>query len=113
MRTDIKQAWIAELKSGNYTQGRGRLKDCTGAYCCLGVFVEVIQRDFPELAAPHAIDYEREGYDNLHIDGLAASLPEKLWKAAQANEDQAVYWHMNDTDQKTFSEIAAEIAARE
>ena len=33
--------WVEALRSGNYEQGKGRLKSLTGQYCCLGVYCEL------------------------------------------------------------------------
>lgn len=33
--------WIAALRSGDYVQGKSRLKSQTDKYCCLGVLCEV------------------------------------------------------------------------
>lgn len=37
MSQEIKTKWVEALRSGDYMQGVGRLKDDKGAYCCLGV----------------------------------------------------------------------------
>ena len=41
------RAWIAALRSGNYTQGHGLLKQITPElkikYCCLGVLEDVVE----------------------------------------------------------------------
>lgn len=43
--TDIQKentkAWVEALRSGNYPQGRLKLKRGDGCYCCLGVACEV------------------------------------------------------------------------
>jgi hypothetical protein len=46
MRTDIKELWVAALRSGAYRQGTGALKVTTRVgegtgYCCLGVLCEL------------------------------------------------------------------------
>jgi hypothetical protein len=33
--------WVKALRSGKYTQGRGRLKTTTGRHCCLGVLCDI------------------------------------------------------------------------
>lgn len=37
-----KDTWLRALRSGEYKQTRGKLKDLSGGYCCLGVACEVI-----------------------------------------------------------------------
>lgn len=48
MKPEIKQEWVAELRSGDYIQGRGNLKtkrtfydDVTIEHCCLGVLCDI------------------------------------------------------------------------
>lgn len=45
MNEDLKQRWITALRSGEYKQAIGTLKDVTSGdpagYCCLGVLVEI------------------------------------------------------------------------
>jgi hypothetical protein len=44
MNPEIKQEWVARLRSGDYRQGHGQLVshpgDGTARYCCLGVLCE-------------------------------------------------------------------------
>jgi hypothetical protein len=40
MDTDIKQRWVAALRSGKYPQTTGHLRDKDG-YCCLGVLCDL------------------------------------------------------------------------
>lgn len=37
MREDVKDKWVAELRSGKHRQAIGRLLDQDGSMCCLGV----------------------------------------------------------------------------
>lgn len=46
MNADIKQRWVEALRSGQYKQGQGCLKQ-NDAYCCLGVLCELHRQDFP------------------------------------------------------------------
>ncbi len=40
MNQDIKQRWVAALRSGEYLQGRNALRQ-DGAFCCLGVLCDL------------------------------------------------------------------------
>ena len=40
MKKDTKEKWVAALRSGEYKQCQGELKDASGAHCCLGVLLE-------------------------------------------------------------------------
>lgn len=44
MDPEIKRRWVAALRSGQYKQGRDRLKDFN-RYCCLGVLVDLADKD--------------------------------------------------------------------
>ena len=50
MRQDIKERWVEALRSGEYRQGRGRLRQRStihesDEYCCLGVLCDLYARD--------------------------------------------------------------------
>jgi len=44
MNPEIKAKWVAALRSGEYAQAQGHLKDETG-YCCLGVLCVVSEQE--------------------------------------------------------------------
>lgn len=37
MNPKIKQLWLAALRSGKYRQANGKLRNSSGAMCCIGV----------------------------------------------------------------------------
>lgn len=39
--TELQTNWLKALKSGQYAQGRGIMRNHDNAYCCLGVFCEL------------------------------------------------------------------------
>jgi hypothetical protein len=41
VRADIKAQWVAALRSGEYEQGKMRLRSADDKYCCLGVLCEI------------------------------------------------------------------------
>lgn len=42
MDKDIKRRWVEALRSGKYTQGKGKLfEDYKNAFCCLGVLCDI------------------------------------------------------------------------
>lgn len=41
LKPEVKTAWLDALRSGEYTEGVGVLRDAEGAYCCLGVRCEL------------------------------------------------------------------------
>lgn len=42
MKEDIKDKWVAALRSGDYKQGMNALYKENGSYCCLGVLCAVL-----------------------------------------------------------------------
>lgn len=50
MNPEVKDRWVAELRSGEYKQGKKRLR--TGdAFCCLGVLCNLHAQAHPKIAA--------------------------------------------------------------
>lgn len=81
MDPELKQKWIAALKSGEYKQGKARLHDKNaGTYCCLGVLNEVAAYGYPGGNA-----------------GLGYELPARV---------QSQLIHMNDSKGYSFEGIA-------
>ena len=47
MTKELKKKWLDALRSGEYTQGRGRLR-YANQYCCLGVLCDVVGYEWKE-----------------------------------------------------------------
>ena len=68
MRRELRDKWVKALRSGEYKQGRLRLRDIkTNSYCCLGVLCMVDKaeirdqdRDGEELSAKYLKDLNWE-----------------------------------------------------
>jgi hypothetical protein len=45
MKAELKQKWIAALRSGEYKQGKGVLRTTEDRFCCLGVLCNLIAPD--------------------------------------------------------------------
>ena len=41
MNKDIKVKWLEALRGGKYKQCKGRLRDTSNGFCCLGVLADV------------------------------------------------------------------------
>lgn len=51
MKKEIADRWIAKLRSGEYGQTYGRLRDVDHhAFCCLGVLCDLYREDHDDLA---------------------------------------------------------------
>ena len=45
MNERVKKLWVEALRSGEYRQGVGMLRDKHGRYCCLGVLCDLHAKD--------------------------------------------------------------------
>lgn len=86
MKKSTRDEWVAGLRSGDYAQGCGSLLAFDGEearYCCLGVLTE-----------------------QLHGEGIWDEVPcgRTYWAIDDTDLDSLV--HMNDSERKTFAEIA-------
>ena len=102
MNKEIKEKWVAALRSGEYEQARKKLY-YAGGYCCLGVLCVVADSKFGE--------WEIQGTQQFYKDAIGSiwttNLPNSL--ASEFNIDQYsidVLVRMNDVDLATFDEIA-------
>ena len=43
MKNEVKEKWVAALRSGQYAQCKGKLRTAGNAYCCLGVLADVVE----------------------------------------------------------------------
>jgi hypothetical protein len=44
MNQEVKEKWVAALRSGDYEQGKSHLRE-NGKYCCLGVLCNTVNPD--------------------------------------------------------------------
>lgn len=90
MNAELKAKWVEALRSGEYQQGKKRLKHM-GRYCCLGVLAHVAGEPIRRSDRCLSTTFERRiGLDSRVADDLAV---------------------MNDVNGKSFPEIAAYIEA--
>ena len=78
---DNAKAWVAALRSGEYAQGEGALKDDDDRYCCLGVACEVYRASGKRLGLKKY--HGEEGYNwyyHLGRDASDTQLPECVRK---------------------------------
>lgn len=48
MNPEIKAKWVAALRSGEYKQGTGKLKNEKNEFCCLGVLCDTRFKEFKD-----------------------------------------------------------------
>lgn len=95
----LKEKWISALRSGQYKQGRGRLRNEDDHYCCLGVLCEVM-----------GIPWEpSEETGDMSYAGSIAYVPgqyaQQIGITPGGLFDKEIT--MSDLDDQTFSGVAA------
>lgn len=70
---DAIQAWVEDLRSGQFQQTRNVLHDDAG-YCCLGVACETYRRLADLDAADYGKDWERDEESGVHYFQLESEL---------------------------------------
>lgn len=120
MDTQLKEAWVAALRSGQYEQGKARLRQVvdevdgkpTYEYCCLGVLCEIADDvifDADDGALYTKGDDTRGSYsfpprEFAEAVGLKAPVYDDWLQ--DTSDAEAVLVGMNDDRDKTFVEIA-------
>lgn len=64
MKPEIKQKWVEALRSGDYQQGTGQLRNLSHDYCCLGVLCDLHSK---ETGIPWSPTLQRPGSDKSDI----------------------------------------------
>lgn len=112
MNKELRDKWVAALRSGEYPQTRGALRRVApyenrlAGYCCLGVLCDVIH---PGGWGSEADPYSNAlGFRHTLADGMTSYgfLPHSLRVELGISIDtESTLTHLND-DGKTFAEIA-------
>ena len=94
MDAELKAKWVATLRSGNYEQGRKKLRSENNKCCCLGVLCDIAD---PKEWRPNSPTgaYSHRKQQCLPRDGFCGLARSVITKLA----------NMNDRG-KSFSEIA-------
>jgi len=106
INVELKNKWLAALRSGDYVQGNTfLLKD--GKYCCLGVLCELAAKDNSRIIVGPG---DRD--DSIAFDSFANTVPISVMSQLITHNLPLydVMWgtaiRMNDKERKTFPEIA-------
>src|SRR4051812_23133617 len=116
MDLEIKRQWVDALRSGEYVQGKGRLRTPDGRYCCLGVLCDLASKRGVGSWYESDIDEFVYRVRGTHTDTI---LPAIIASWAQVpNEDPKIpspgeepphtLSYLNDMG-STFAEIASHI----
>ena len=100
MKQDVKEKWVAALRSNKYKQGRSRLRNSDDTYCCLGVLCDVVDNSKWNLSANG--EWYSYSDDNDGDDGWIYSVSKDLLPDDNMQGD---LMGMNDHG-KSFTEIA-------
>lgn len=127
MNSQVKQQWVAALRSGKYSQDTGALRSTQG-YCCLGVLCDLYAQEHNEQWDVHRYNSNLgESYDipenevtkidlsdEFHFDGELEALSNtvKLWAGlndpsphVHIDNDVVELIYLNDNG-VSFNEIA-------
>lgn len=113
MDANLKAKWLADLRSGNYEQANGFLRNANmNSYCCLGVLCITAGAQFTNWTDPNAEEDEGR-YRNVPVlsgdniaDGGDQELSREFMRTIGLGEkEQADLIEMNDSG-CSFSHIA-------
>jgi hypothetical protein len=103
MKRSIARKWAAALDSGEYKQGKGRLRK-GDKFCCLAVLCNLHAQEHPEIA-------DTQKHKSVYL-GARSALPPEVQEWAGMNSDEGYITYnlnlmsMNDLEGKSFTEIA-------
>lgn len=98
MTKELRDKWVAALRSGRYKQGKYRLRDREGGFCPLGVLLDVsgLGEWIGGVDGPYSYKPHNGEYPFLH------HVPENLIPLKK----QRVIIRGNDFNQVSFHEVA-------
>ena len=114
MNPEIKKLWVDALRSGDYKQGVGRLRNDDNEFCCLGVLCNLHAQNHPEIAktqtepsfyisSAHILPAEVSKWAGLGIEvNPVVSYKKKARTVAEINDGQCP----GQTKPATFKQIA-------
>lgn len=106
MRKRLIDSWVEALRSGEYMQGKYRLKQIRGngsaAYCCLGVAAELFAEEFGIQAIENAGVFYF-GEDSFRLPAVIRAA------TGITLEQEKLLIHLNDIENYSFTAIADQI----
>jgi hypothetical protein len=106
MKKSVMKKWVAALRSGEYKQGRYKLRSANDKFCCLGVLCNLHAQEHPEFAAKQSDKQLYGGDDSLPVDEVIKWAGFKPGNhAGQIPSVYCTLTNLNDTG-KTFNEIS-------
>lgn len=115
MNQDIKQKWVAALRSGEYVQDTQHLRTCDG-FCCLGVLSDLHVKETGTMSWTTACEgtfYELEDDHGSTIDDEHLLTSTTEWAQLDWVDPPVIYndqvvslSHLNDIKGLSFQQIA-------
>lgn len=88
MNSQVKEKWIAALRSGEYEQGKNKLRGSEG-FCCLGVLCDLYSQEPFTQGWKFNGEYEKSPLpmDYWYFDGESEFLPKSVmeWAGLKTN----------------------------
>lgn len=108
MNPEIKAAWVAALRSGEYKQGRGQLRNTDDEYCCLGVLCDLAVKAG---VTEWVFSLESTSYGCGAYEATVVPPPEvREWDEHSGLSEKGLIF-ANDEEGMTFDQIADLIEA--
>lgn len=112
MNQDIKKQWVEALRSGEYTQGKGRLHDGKN-FCCLGVLCGITKNKTHMDWEHRGNHYTFNGESGL-LPGIVADAceiggtnnPSSIPLTVLVDEEEYDIDELNDLYDWTFNDLA-------
>lgn len=107
MDVELKAKWVKALRSGEYKQGRGYLRQVeSNSFCCLGVLCDIIDpENWRELEDMYS--FSKKSTDGSEYYGVMP--PETKNMAGVSADEEQRLMEMNDNKHNSFEEIAGYI----
>jgi hypothetical protein len=100
MNQQIKEKWVAALRSGDYMQGTHQLRTTDDRYCCLGVLCDINAKETGQ-----GWDIEADKAPMYGGSAVAATEIIRDW-AGMSSKQHSDCVTMNDITGYTFNQIA-------
>jgi len=106
MNKELRDEWVAALRSGKYEQGQDQLKTSAGEYCCLGVLCEVLGVDLERANVNGVKVGEATGTETAALGGDPLELVRALHyktrsRLAKLNDNGASFEELAGVIEKT------------
>jgi len=103
MDKELKSKWVAALRSGNYKQATNTLRSDEGAFCCLGVLLDISNKGEWAAEGLYVVEWGYDGDPLVSCEGDLDSL-RKDFDISLETEKTLI--DMNDNHGKDFGAIA-------